>query len=249
MTATQSTVRIGLFGLDPVQTGQINHHPGLWNIGMGGSLTAAGAVPVELCQPHGPRTWDDILEEIDGVVYAGFPDSDLRPVAVEEQLCHWCREHKLPILAIDQGLQMLNTAFGGTLFRDLPREFPEALQHRQPPEEDIRHAINVLPNTHLANTYGEGEIVVNSQHRGAVQRLGRGFRISGQALDGVIEAIEWEDPDWFAVGVQWQPASATASGLDIQIFRTLVDVCANRYVFKATKPARRGRRSSLANAA
>lgn len=248
MSTTQANVRVGIFGVEPVCGSDVNHHPGLWSAGYAGSLTAAGAVPVELSQPKGRTTWDDILEEIDGVVYAGFPNSDLRPIAHEEQLCHYCRENKLPMLAIDSGLLMLNTAFGGTIYTELARELPEALQHRHPPEEDIRHAINVVPNTHLANTYGEGEIVVNSRHRGAVQRLAKGFRVGGIALDTVIESIEWEDPDWFAMGVQWQPASTTASGLDIQVFRTLVDVCAKRYVFKNSKPARRSRRA-LANAA
>ncbi len=246
--STTPSVRIGIFGTEPAAFSQLNHHPGLWASGYAGSLTHAGAVPVDLCPPAGRRTWDDMLEEIDGVVYAGFPASDIRPIAHEEQLCRWCRDHKLPLLAIDNGLLLMNTAFGGTVYTDLSRELPEALQHRHPPEEDVRHAINVVPNTHLANTYGEGEVVVNSQHRGAVQRLARGFRVGALALDTVIEAIEWETPDWFAMGVQWQPASATASGLDIQVFRTLVDVAAKRYVFKASKPARRSRRA-LANAA
>jgi putative glutamine amidotransferase len=73
--------------------------------------------------------------------------------------------------------------------------------------------------------YGEGEVVVNSEHRRGVQRVARGFRVSANALDGVVEAIESEQENWFAVGVQWHPASATASGLDIQLFRGMVDFC------------------------
>jgi putative glutamine amidotransferase len=247
MATTQTPVRIGIYGSDTPSSGQLNRHPGLWEIGYAGSLTAAGAVPVELCSPTNARSWDDILEEIDGVVLSGPPANELRCRAHEEDLCHHCREHKLPLLAIDQGLLILNSTFGGTLYQDLPRELPEALQHRHPPEEDIRHAINVLPETYLASTYGEGEIVVNSGHRAAVQRLARGFRVSGQALDGVIEAIEWEDEDWFALGIQWQPASSTASGLDIQVFRALVDVC-NHKTLPQAKPQRRARRA-LAGAA
>jgi putative glutamine amidotransferase len=68
-----------------------------------------------------------------------------------------------------------------------------------------------------------------------VQRVARGFSVSARALDGVIEAIEADDERWFALGVQWHPASATASGLDIQLFRGLVDMCIQRM----TKPARR----------
>ena len=50
-----------------------------------------------------------------------------------------------------------------------------------------------------------------------------------QVLDGVIEAIEADAADWFALGVQWHPASATASGLDIQLFRGLVNACHERW--------------------
>ena len=134
----------------------------------------------------------------------------------------------MPLLAVDHGLHLLNTSHGGTVHHDLPRDLPDALQHRHPPERGLRHAINVLPDTRLADFYGEGEIVVNSEHRRAVQRVARGFRVSARALDGVVEAIEAEGGDWFALGVQWHPASATASGLDIQLFRGLVDVSRER---------------------
>jgi putative glutamine amidotransferase len=126
---------------------------------------------------------------------------------------------------VDQGLQALNTAYGGSLYLDLSREMPLALQHQRAYEPGDRHAIDVASGTRLAELYGEGEIVVNSEHRTAVCRVARGFQISARALDGVIEAIEAEDDDWFALGVQWHPASASASGLDIQLFRGFIDAC------------------------
>lgn len=245
MSTTQPTVRIGIYGSDPSNAAQVNRHPGLWAIGYAGSLSHADAVPVELCGPKFDRSWADILEEIDGVVFAGFAEPELRRPAVEDELCRYCRDRKLPLLAIDHGLLALNGAFGGTLYEDLPRELPEALQHRHPPEEGLRHAINVIPDTLLARTYGEGEIIVNSEHRAAIQRLARGFRVCGQALDGVIEAIEWESSDWFCMGVQWQPASPTSSGLDIQVFRTLVDIAAKRPL-PQMKPSQKSRRRMAA---
>src|SRR5439155_6776041 len=96
--------------------------------------------------------------------------------------------------------------------------------------------------THLADVYGEGEIVVNSEHRQAICRPARGFRVSARALDGVIEAIESEIEDWFALGVQWRPASATASGLDIQLFRGLVDHARLHQLKPARKSAPRRQR-------
>ncbi|HYT92812.1 MAG TPA: gamma-glutamyl-gamma-aminobutyrate hydrolase family protein [Gemmataceae bacterium] len=210
---------------------------GIWPTGYPAALTAVGAVPVPLTQAP-PRGWDEVLGDVHGLVFAGSDRAGMSPLADTAGLLQWCREHRLPLLAIDQGLLTLNTTFGGSCYLDLARELPEALQHRHPPEQGVRHAINVQRNTRLARLYGEGEIVVNSEHRRAIARLARGFTVSARALDGVIEAIEFDQDDWFALGVQWQPASATASGLDIQLFRGLVDVSARRLPRSSPRPTR-----------
>jgi putative glutamine amidotransferase len=218
MFSTPSSLRIAVYGSEVNAPGR---GVGLWPIGYKGAVTAAGATPVFLEPSAGTDTWAELLDGFKGVVLCGFEDAsrqgDLESLAV------WCKQRKFPILAIDQGLLALNAALGGINYTDLPRELPEALQHRHPPEPGLRHAINVQPNTTLASIYGEGEIVVNSEHRQAIQRVAPGFRISGTALDGVIEAIESTSDTWFALGVQWQPASASASGLDVQVFRGLID--------------------------
>jgi putative glutamine amidotransferase len=210
---------------------------GLWAAGYEGAITAAGASPTFLKQSTGDDPWDEILDGYQGVVVCGYQQADPTQMGDVESLCVWCRQHRFPVLAIDQGLLALNAAYGGLNYIDLPRELPEALQHRHPPEPGLRHAINVQPNTILASIYGEGEVVVNSEHRQAVQRVATGFVASGTALDGVIEAIEYTGQGWFAMGVQWQPASGTASGLDIQIFRALID--ATQKGVSAPAPARK----------
>jgi putative glutamine amidotransferase len=182
---------------------------------------------------------------VQGVVYAGNNGGSAGTYADEQSLCLHCRDRRIPLLVIDQGLHTLNATFGGSVYLDLARELPEALQHRHPPEPGLRHAIVVERGTRLAGLYGEGEIVVNSEHRQAVCRPARGFRVSARALDGVIEAIELENDDWFALGVQWRPASATASGLDIQLFRGLVDHAQERQQKPARKSAPRRQRQLL----
>jgi putative glutamine amidotransferase len=227
-------LRIAIYGSEVRKAGR---GVGLWAAGYPGAVTAAGATPTMLPQATGDESWDEVLDGFQGVVVCGYQQADPTKRGDVESICLWCRRHRFPLLAIDQGLLAMNAAFGGLNYVSLPRELPEALQHRHPPEPGLRHAINVLPNTILASIYGEGEVVVNSEHREAVQRPASGFATSGVALDGVIEAIEYTAKDWFAMGVQWQPASGTASGLDIQVFRGLVDAAQQKLTGAA--PARK----------
>jgi gamma-glutamyl-gamma-aminobutyrate hydrolase PuuD len=225
MPAQAPSLRVAIYGTDPSSPRE-RHGCNLWPAGIAASLTYAGVVPVILDETPGTRggDWEDLLDGMHGVVLSGYDGNTRYKAAEAETLVIWCQEHKFPLLGLDHGVHLINTAHGGTVHFDLPRDLPEALQHRHPPERGLRHAINVLPDTKLAGLYGDGEVVVNSEHRRAVARVARGFRVSAQALDGVIEAIEAEN-SWFALGVQWHPASATASGLDIQLFRGLVQAC------------------------
>jgi putative glutamine amidotransferase len=223
-TINPPSIRIGILGSDD-RPQENARGCGLWAPGYASSLSAAGATPVLLGRSIAGRSCEEILGDLHGLVYTGNDPTVNRHLTEGEQVCAWCREHALPLLAVDQGLHLLNLAHGGTLHFDLPRELPEALQHRHPPERGLRHAINVLPDTLLARFYGEGEIVVNSEHRRAVSRIARGFNVSARALDGVVEAIEYPGDRWFVLGVQWHPASESASGLDIQLFRGLIDAC------------------------
>jgi putative glutamine amidotransferase len=235
MFSGNNNLRIAVYGSEVKLNGR---GIGLWESGYRGAITAAGAAPVFLDPATGAEPWDEVLEDFHGVVVCGFPQAAAKMGDVES-LCLWCREHRFPLLAIDQGLLAMNAAFGGLNHNDLARELPEALQHRHPPEPGLRHAIMVQPGTGLAAIYGEGEVVVNSEHRQAVQRVATGFLASGIALDGVIEALEHKNDTWFAMGVQWQPASPSASGLDIQVFRALVTAAAQHLEGAAAQKPRR----------
>jgi gamma-glutamyl-gamma-aminobutyrate hydrolase PuuD len=227
MIATTTSVRIGIYGTEEAPTNE-ERGCSLWPIGYAAAIQAAGATPVLLGETPTRRSQDDGLESIHGLVWTSSARPAAAPTAEEQRLCRWCRKQSLPLLAVDQALLALNLLHGGKVHLDLARERPEALQHRHPPERGLRHAINVVAGTRLAEIYGEGEIVVNSEHRQAVCVPARDFIMSAQALDGVIEAIEAKGDDWFALGVQWRPASASASGLDIQVFRGLIAAAEQR---------------------
>src|SRR5439155_23917493 len=140
-----------------------------------------------------------VLQGLHAPIWTGRSQTTLQPLLEEIRLCRWCRKNRFPLLAVDDALQVLNIVFDGTLYGDLCRECPDALQHQQPPEPGVRHAISIRRGSQLARIYGEGELVVNSEHRRAIRRVARGFHVGAQALDGVIEAIEADDADWFAI--------------------------------------------------
>ena len=215
-----SAIRLGVYGPEVKNPGR---GAGLWSAGYAGCIRAADANPIFLKHNTGDRSWSEVLGGCQAVAVVGFEPARPGCNGDAESLCQWAKKHKMPLLGIDAGLLALNTALGGLNYFDLARELPEALQHRHPPEPGVRHAINVQPDTVMCHIFGEGEIVVNSEHRGGIQRLANGFRVSATALDGVIEAIESTSEVWWALGVQWQPAANSASGLDIQVFRSVID--------------------------
>src|SRR5215207_4882096 len=175
MPSMNVPTRIGIVGSDGI-TKQLRHGCGLWMAGYSACLTAAEAEPVQL-PDLSSRRWERLLDGLGGVLIVGSDDTARFSTLDAEALCLWCRENKFPLLGVDHGLHVMNTAFGGTIHQDVARELPEALQHKHPPERGLRHAINVLLETRMCDIYGEGEIVVNSEHRRAVQRLARGFRV------------------------------------------------------------------------
>jgi putative glutamine amidotransferase len=102
------------------------------------------------------------------------------------------------------------------------------LPHRDPTGGPHRHAVLLEPNTRIDEIYGGGEIRVNSDHHQAVQRVGAKLRVGALAPDGIIEAIEAVEANWFCIGIQWHPESETASALDMQLFECFVQACLRR---------------------
>ncbi len=70
-----------------------------------------------------------------------------------------------PILGICRGHQLLNVAFGGTLYQDIPTAFPSAVQHRQKSNPDAAtHTVDLVEGTLLQRLMESKSIVTNSHH-------------------------------------------------------------------------------------
>jgi putative glutamine amidotransferase len=204
-------------------------------------IAAAGGLPVVLPPLAREAEIEALLDRVDGVVLSGGPDMDPRrwgmpshsavqPMAERREqndrlLVQRVVQRRLPVLGVGLGMQQLNVVLGGSLYLHLPEDLPRALPHRDSSGGPHRHAVLIEPNTRLEEIYGGGEIRVNSAHHQAVRQPGKGLRICAVAPDGVVEAVEAVDANWFCIGVQWHPESDTASALDMQLLECFIQAC------------------------
>jgi putative glutamine amidotransferase len=204
-------------------------------------VAAAGGTPIVIPPTPKEEMLEEYIERLDGLVFTGGADLNprklgKRPHPATKQLlprreesdrflCKLAIERKIPTLCIGVGMQLMNVLFGGTLYSHLPEDMPRGLPHFDPVDPAHRHIVFVTPRTRLEQIYGEGEIRVNSSHHQGVRTLGKGLRSGALSPDGLIEAFECTDPNWWMVGVQWHPESETASALDRQLFGGFVEAC------------------------
>jgi putative glutamine amidotransferase len=184
--------------------------------GLCDAVARAGGLPLVVPPPAPDVDAAPLLDRLDGFVLTGG----------EARLLPALLARRLPLLAVGPGLLRLNAACGGTAYDNLPADLPRALPHRDAAGGGAhRHLVLVTPDTRLADVYGVGELVVVSDHVQAVRQAGRGLRVAAAAPDGVVEALESDDPLWLCVGVQWRPEAEAATALERQLFEALVAAC------------------------
>jgi len=134
----------------------------------------------------------------------------------ELELLHEFVEAGKPVLGVCRGCQLINVAFGGTLYQDVATNVPAALAHVHTDYDAHRHAIEFPPGSSLGRMFpNAGRPIVNSIHHQAVKEPGRDIRVEATSYpDGIVEAIRYEKAD-FVMGLQWHPEFHRAGGTDL----------------------------------
>lgn len=210
------------------------------------AVGAAGVLPV-LVPSFGARLdLDELLGRVDGVMLTGSK-SNVHPSlygaeateangpydeardATTMPLIRKAIERGVPLLAICRGIQELNVALGGSLATEI-QEREGVMDHRAPVSDvqderfAIRHPVRIEPGSCLAGVFGADEVMVNSVHRQAIERLGDRLQPEAVAPDGTLEAVSVRGAKAFAVGVQWHPEYwAATDDTSARIFRAFGD--------------------------
>lgn len=203
------------------------------------ALKNAGA-EIVLLHPQSLESLEKELERCNGLCIPGGDDVD--PIRYNEentfskpndesidQLDLDCiqimvKQNK-PILGICRGLQILNVAFGGTLYQDINLQVKTSTNHNysfinQKPLNG--HIIKVVENTELSKLL-QNNIEVNTYHHQSIKDLAVNFKISAYSEDGIIEAIETDN----ILAVQWHPERMTSLNEFQNIFNYFVEKCKN----------------------
>ncbi len=206
------------------------------------SVIRAGGVPLVLPIVQDNELLIAMLDRVDALIMTGGEDVDPlkwygeEPVNAMGEIAP-CRDsfdmalvkiavdRGMPVLGICRGLQVMNVAFGGTLYQDIPSqvEGTKVKHNQKAPRNYGTHSIYIKEGSILNKQLGVDSIAVNSFHHQAVKDIAPGFKATAFAPDGVIEAIEMEGNN-IVFGVQFHPEGFTFSGDDtfLGIFTHLV---------------------------
>ena len=162
-------------------------------------------------------------EKIDGSVNIDYERDKVEFAVLKE----YVRLGK-PILGICRGCQLINVFFGGSLHQDIKN----ANEHSPCDGFDLIHRVKAVDGSIANNIYG-ADFTVNSYHHQAVNKLGRGLKVTMMSADNtVIEGFEHTELP--ILGVQWHPERMCFSNRRADtvdggaIFEYFVQMCKNK---------------------
>jgi putative glutamine amidotransferase len=216
-------------------------------------LDAGQALPLVIPSLGEELALDELLQELDGVLFTGSPSNvephiyggepsrpgtlhDPKRDATTLPLIPRAIAAGVPVLGLCRGFQEMNVAFGGTLWQHV-EEVPGHQVHHEDPAQPLEvqyapsHAVTLTEGGVLQSVAGTRRLMVNSLHHQGVRTLGNNLIAEAHADDGLIEAFRVEGARRFALAVQWHPEwKATENPFSTALFRTFGDAARDRAV-------------------
>jgi len=208
------------------------------------SVVMAGGAPVLLPVTTDIEALAAAVEQLDGLILSGGGDID--PAYLGEEpvpelgstdayrdeydfiILRLAFNRQIPVFGICRGHQVINVAFGGTLYQDIGAQYPKLKHSQKEARDKATHTISLIDipsRLRMAFNCPSGldnsglEIPVNSFHHQAVKDLAPEFIVTALSPDGLIEAME--HPEYAIFSVQWHPESMAVAGNEtmLNLFR------------------------------
>lgn len=215
------------------------------------AMTWLGTLPL-LIPAAGPSIdLHEVVRRLDGLLLTGSPSNvephlyeggesetpdlhDPKRDATTLPLVRTAIAEGVPVLAICRGIQELNVALGGGLTQRV-QTIPGRFDHRSIRSPDMdrnygpAHAIRLADEGMLRGLLGVDEVVVNSLHQQAIERVAPTLQVEATAPDGTIEAVSMPSAPGFVLGVQWHPEyKPQENPYSVRIFEAFADAVHGR---------------------
>jgi putative glutamine amidotransferase len=208
------------------------------------AVERSGGVPLILPNTKRLNLIDQMLKVIHGLIISG--GSDVDPHFYKEKkkaenlkltkerdlfeiaLVRKARRRKIPILAICRGMQLVNVAFGGTLYQDFSFE-KRFLDHTLEGSllYNKKHSVVIQGNTKLYSVIKKKRIDANTSHHQMAKKIAPGFVVNAWSeKDEVVEGIETKDGN-FLICIQWHPELMKNKGSRL-LFDSLIRAASKR---------------------
>ena len=206
------------------------------------SVTRAGGIPFIIPIIDNDDDIKTQISYVDGVILSGGYDIDPiywgeeissklerifpRRDSNELKIIKYALEMKKPILGICRGCQIINVAFGGSLYQDLSFIKDCYIKHSQSAKPyEPTHNITTKDGSIIREILGDS-LRVNSFHHLAIKDLGKGLIATSYSADGVVESVEYTENGNFVLGVQFHPEMMHSYyDFALNIFKKFISVC------------------------